>query len=82
MRIIKFGKDGCAPCSTVSHLLQTWAVNYEEFDIMLAENVDDIIKYNIKNVPTTMLVDENGEVVKKVIGANVEQLKDLVEYGS
>lgn len=76
MEILKFSKKGCAPCATVSSLLKEANIPYTEIDIMDLTQTDLVLKYGIRNVPTTMLI-EGEEVKRKVVGTG--EIKELVE---
>ena len=52
-------------------MLEEAVTEYEYKDIM--ENMDDVSKYDLKSVPTT-LVFEGEEVVKKIVGISKEVL--------
>lgn len=59
MKLLKFKAVWCSPCRTLSTIL-------DEFDMCPIENVDIDLnteltqKYNIRGVPTLVLVDDSG----------------------
>lgn len=84
-QILKFGASWCAPChlfektlDKVSQMDEYKDIEFKSFDIEEDEESETLVeKYSVRNVPTTVLLDENGEVIYKVIG-NVS-LKDFTE---
>lgn len=83
--VIKLGAEWCAPCrlysptfNKVSEMEEYKDITFEEIDIENSENGDILTeKYNIRSVPTTLLLDENDDVIYKLMG-NVP-MKDLVD---
>lgn len=71
--IIKFEKNGCQPCQSLSKWLEENKVEHESKNIM--QNMDLVRKYNIKSVPTVLVLNENQEEVERFIGFNVDQLQ-------
>lgn len=77
MKIVKISKDHCVPCKQVGQFLDSIGVKYEEINIM--ENPQIASKYGIMSVPVVMLLDDNGDELKCVVGNNIEQIKKLIE---
>lgn len=69
--IVVYGKQGCSPCTTLKRMLEENKYQFEYKDIM--SNLDAVDKYDIKSVPTTLIM-EGDEVVKRVIGAKLEEI--------
>jgi thioredoxin 1 len=78
MKIIKFEKDNCPSCVVVSNILNVRGVEYEPINIMDCDP-ELGVKYEIMSVPVTILLDGEGNEVKRVIGANVGQLQELIQ---
>lgn len=75
-KIIKFEKEDCNPCLMVSEYFEA---NSVPFDAVNPFNSPEIaVKYKIRSVPTTLLI-ENDEVVMKVIGYQPTELKSMIE---
>jgi thioredoxin-related protein len=47
-------------------------VPVDKIDIENPDNTDLVAKYGIKSIPAMVLVDENGEVLEKLVGMNPE----------
>ena len=82
-KIIKFGKEGCAPCKNVDDYLESNGVEYQKVDI--TDEDDDTLelcdKYGIgMSIPKTLLVEvETGEVIEKKNGFNPVALNSVIE---
>ena len=68
--LIKYSAAWCNPCKTLSPILES--VQKDNSDILIieadvTENEKSTKKYNIKNVPTCILVS-NGEEVARFMG--------------
>lgn len=76
MELIKFSATWCAPCKVLTNMLRNFKeVPLKNVDI---ENDTELVKkYNVRKVPTMVLVDENGEELWRHVGVISEE--DLVE---
>lgn len=78
-KILKFSATWCAPCATLAATLATLdlGVLIEEIDI--EENSELAAAYRVRGVPTLVLLDDNGNEVKRQTGAlTAAQLKVFV----
>ena len=69
--LVDFWAPWCGPCRVVSPILEE--INSERDDLRVVKlNVDDnqvtAVRYEVLSIPT-MILFKNGELVKKVIGA-------------
>ena len=76
MKIIKFEKEDCNPCAMVSELLDKKGVEYEKINPF--NNPEWAVKFKVRSVPTTILIDNDLEV-KRIIGFKPDELNDLIE---
>lgn len=76
MKIIKFEKEDCNPCAMVSELLDKKGVEYEKINPF--NNPELAVKFKVRSVPTTILIDNDLEV-KRIIGFKPDELNDLIE---
>ncbi len=74
-KLIKFEKNDCNPCAMVSDFLDKKEVEYERVNPF--DNPDLAMKYRVRSVPTVVLL-ENDEEVKRVIGYKIEELNEVV----
>lgn len=85
VKIIKLHAEWCSPCKAfkktfdeIKGMEQYKDIEFNEIDIEDEEVGEPIVeKYEVKTVPTTLLLDENGDLIYKIIG-NIP-LNDLTE---
>ena len=73
--IIKISSKTCAPCflfaetfKKASELEQYKEIEFKTLDVTDDDSPILIEKYNIRNVPTTLMLDEDNELIYKLIG--------------
>lgn len=68
MRVIKFGSKTCGPCRMVDqHLDKFDKCEVIKYDI--DDEIDDLLeKYNIRNIPVTILTDDNDNEIQRWVG--------------
>lgn len=75
MKYLDFWAQWCQPCRmmlpVVEKLVES-GVPVDKIDIENPDNTDLVAKYGIKSIPAMVLVDENGEVLEKLVGMNPE----------
>lgn len=84
-QIIKLGAEWCAPCKVFGNTFHKVEkmddyknIEFKDVDIENDEEGDELVaKHNIRSVPTTLLLDENGNVLYKLMGNVSEQ--DFIE---
>lgn len=77
-KILKFGLEHCAPCKVMTGLmkdLNLTSFNVQEID--LYKNEDLAKKYNIKNVPTLIVLDEKEQEERRF--RNFAEFKNYIE---
>lgn len=74
-KVIKLGATWCAPCRVyapkfhnVSKYDEFKDLEFKEYDIDDENGEKIAIKHNIRSVPTTLLLDENDDVIYKLMG--------------
>jgi thioredoxin 1 len=83
--LVDFWATWCGPCRMVAPILDQLAEEYSEQLKIVKVNADEepelLDRYGISSIPT-ILVYNNGEIVKTIIGARPKPgiLKDLAEY--
>lgn len=85
MKILKLSTSWCAPCRAfgttfhrVSEMEEYKDIEFKEIDIEKDEDGEVLAeKYQVRSVPTTILLDENDELIYKLMG-NVPE-KDFVD---
>lgn len=67
-KVIKFGASWCGPCRVLESNLKDFdKCEIERYDVDDADE-DLLIKYNVRSVPTVVIVDENGNEQHKFVG--------------
>ncbi|MBW7976842.1 thioredoxin domain-containing protein [Bacillus velezensis] len=76
MRLIKLEQPNCNPCKMVSNYLNDAGVEYETVDVTQKPEV--AAHFEVMGVPVTILLNEQGEEVKRSIGFKPDELDALV----
>lgn len=70
MKLLKFTSKTCSPYKTAAPIVEQFCEEHgltlETYDI--EENSDMTTKYNIRSVPTVILINNNEEQIGSVIG--------------
>jgi thiol-disulfide isomerase/thioredoxin len=79
--VIKYGAAWCGPCKMYAPKFNEAAttisgVNFQSVDVDSGD--PRIIEHGIRNVPTTVVIDENGNIRKQIGIMSVEQLKAFI----
>lgn len=82
MKVLKFYATWCGPCKGLTMTLNGMAdkitMPIEEVDI--DANMDVARQYNVRSVPTMVVVDDTGAEVKRVVGMmNESQIVEFLE---
>lgn len=75
MKVIKFEKQNCVPCTMVQNFLDDKGIEVEKVNPF--DNPDEAIKYQIGSVPVVILLDGDTEV-KRSIGYKPDELEEIV----
>ncbi|MBT9285829.1 MULTISPECIES: thioredoxin family protein [Bacillus] len=77
MRLIKLEQPNCNPCKMVSNYLNEVGVKYETVDVTQKPEV--AAQFEVMGVPVTILLNEQGEEVKRSIGFKSNELDELLK---
>ena len=75
-KLIKFEKADCNPCVMVSDLLDKSGVEYEKVNPF--NNPELAMKYKVRTVPTTILLDQDEEI-KRINSNDIIMYKNYLE---
>lgn len=76
MRLVKIYSKTCGPCKVLERNLKQSKVHYDSIDINTIEGEEYVDKYNVKAIPTLLLIGDNDNLVNSVTGViNVEAIK-------
>ncbi len=83
MKLIKIGADWCQPCKELDKRL----ANFNKCPVIkyYADNEDEetekaLEKYNVRNIPVTILEDDNGNIIKKWTGlVNIKDIEEEID---
>jgi thioredoxin 2 len=83
-QVIKIGAEWCTPCQNFSPIFWEVAKEYErkieflEVDVESDRGIEFANRFNIKSLPTILLL-ENGELIKQFVGTkSKEQLREFI----
>lgn len=68
MKLIKFSASWCMPCKNLESRLNKLALTIDLVSYDVEEEVDLTEEWKVRNVPTVILVDDNGHEVKRWVG--------------
>lgn len=68
MKLLKFYTKNCCQCKVQTKMLESIKDEVEIVSVDCDENEDLVEKYNIKSLPTLVLIRDNGEVIAKYTG--------------
>ena len=77
LKLFKFGATWCGPCRILENRLDSFDVcELIKYDVDDDKIEDLLTKYKIRNIPVMILVDDNGNEIKRWIGlADVNSIK-------
>ena len=79
MKLLKIYSDTCGPCKVLEKNLQLANIEHESFNIASEQGEEIVDKYDIRAVPTLILLNDNNEVIKKHTGVmNIEDLRNFI----
>ena len=71
--LVDFWATWCGPCKKIGPYIEELAEKYGDQAIIGKVDVDDndnlAIRFGIRNIPTVLFLDRNGEIVDKQVGA-------------
>lgn len=80
MRLIKLYSNSCGPCKVLENNLKQ--ANIEHENVLVASDKGEELaeKYNVRNIPTLLLLDDNDNLIKKFTGIlTPDKLKEFCQ---
>jgi thioredoxin 1 len=68
MKVLKFSADWCRPCKKLAETLDQMVLPYVVESIDIDSDTKKAMDYNVRSVPTMVLVDDEGAEVSRLVG--------------
>lgn len=68
MKVMKFGASWCSPCKMLQNIIDGITTEVEIESIDIDEDPKLAQQYNIRGVPTLVMVDDTGNEIKRNVG--------------
>jgi thioredoxin 1 len=78
MKVIKFSASWCGPCKMLARNLEDITTNIPIENVDIDENQDAAIEYGVRGVPTMIMLDENNNEIKRMVG--MQSLKVIEDW--
>ena len=77
-KIIKIYAEWCGPCKQLSKMLEENNIQHESIDIDSEQGNELATEYNIRSLPTILVLDDDGVLIDKKVGlpSSVDYLKE------
>ena len=70
-KILYFTAEWCGPCTYIKPQMQEISNQIPISFIDVDSNTTTTEKYNIKNIPAVILIDNSGREIGRLVGSNV-----------
>lgn len=68
MKVLKFSASWCLPCKMLSEIVSKIETDKIIESIDIDENGDLATKFNVRSVPTCIIVDDDGNELSRHVG--------------
>lgn len=84
--VVKFWAPWCKPCLAMAPLLEKVAKELAPqvafASVNLDENPQTINQYQVRSIPTLLLINGTGKIVKQLVGEEIDMTSLRKELGS
>lgn len=82
MKVIKFQAAWCGPCKFLTQTMSSMDIKIPVEYVDIDKDVSVATEYGIRSIPTLILVDENGNQLRRLTGAaSSDQIEEFLgEY--
>ena len=70
MKYLYFSAPWCGPCKQLAPKMELVAEKITVEKILVDSDTETTEKYGIRNIPTVLLIDENGTELERFVGVN------------
>ena len=83
MKYLKFEASWCGACKMVQPQLNKVAAEGIEVEKIDAEHSNEMVmEYNVRNLPTVLLVDDSGKEIWRTVGSKMKSADLIEQYNS
>ena len=79
MQLLKFYAEWCGPCKMMNAWLAKHECEIEIVDVDVDQNKELCQKYNIRGVPTLVLLNDDDTVRKTLVGFDPVKLEQMLQ---
>lgn len=78
-KFLYFTAAWCGPCKILKPKIEALSSELPITILDVDTNKTTAVEYNVRNIPTIVMIDENGAVLNRLVGNNitVDALKEL-----
>lgn len=76
--LVKFSASWCQPCKALAKVIEENPPEIPVIEIDIDDSPELAKQYNVRGVPTLVLVEDGDEVKRKIGALTVSQLKEFV----
>lgn len=78
-KLIKLYADWCGPCKVLEKMLQESNIEHENVNIDSPDGEGLSLKYNVRAIPTMLVLDDDGNLLRKMTGLPATS-EDLMKF--
>ena len=78
-KLIKLYADWCGPCKVLGNMLKDSNIEHESVNIDSPDGEGLSIKYNVRAIPTLLVLDKDGNLLRKMTGLPATP-EDLMKF--